>query len=299
MEYSSDGDTLHAEVYEAGRSVLSPSGASTSETLILLHPTPLDHRFWTALLPSLDGYHCLVPDLRGHGRSLLGRAPCKAEGADDGPVLTIQQLARDVVALLDATGVEKAVFVGCSIGGYTLFELWRTVPSRVVALIFCASKPQADTEAERSKRQEWIAKHESARLAGSLCPTNEFVDAMLAALLSKETLREQPVIVAQARAMMEQVRPGALQAIQRGLGARPDSCATARGVSVPTCVLAGQQDSSSRPEDMEALHDLLRAGGSPSEYHLVKEASHYFPMERPGAVGLIFEAFLAACTRTG
>jgi len=288
MEFVSGGDTLFAELIEPapGRAAGSEP---TAQTIVLLHPTPLHHGFWLPVAERLPGYRWLIPDLRGHGRSPLGQAPSQA--ASGAPVLTIEQLAADTLALLDTLSVERAVFVGCSIGGYTLYELWRTASQRVAGLVFCASKPQADTDTERGKRKDWIAKMEPARLSGELHPVPEFLDAMLAALLSRATHRERPALVAEVRAMMEQVRPEAIQAIQRGLGQRPDARETAETIHVPTCVIAGEEDTSSTPADLGALHTAFLKAGSRSAYHLLPNAGHYAPIEQPAAVAALLDAF--------
>ncbi|HEY0784519.1 MAG TPA: alpha/beta fold hydrolase, partial [Acidobacteriaceae bacterium] len=252
--------------------------------VVLLHPTPLGSGFWEPVARGLAGYRLVIPDLRGHGRSPLGAA-----ASDQG--LTMVQLAEDALALLDTLGVERAVFAGCSIGGYTLYELWRRAPERMAGLVFCSSKPQADNEVERARRQQWIGIHEARRAEGLASPAPEFVETMLGTLLSKETQREQPQRVSEVRSMMEQVRPEAIQAVQRGLAARPDSRETARTMTAPSCVIAGEQDGSSTPEDLQALHALLEQAGSASEFHVLAQAGHYAAMEQPAATAAILLQF--------
>ena len=62
-----------------------------------------------------------------HGQSELGgNLPVGGfPRVPDAPVLTMAQLASDVLALLDYFRLPKAVFAGCSIGGYVMLELWR------------------------------------------------------------------------------------------------------------------------------------------------------------------------------
>ncbi len=44
--------------------------------MVLLHPTPLNHRFWLPLAEILaPKYRLIIPDLRGHGESELGEGP--------------------------------------------------------------------------------------------------------------------------------------------------------------------------------------------------------------------------------
>jgi len=122
--------------------------------VVFLHPTPLDHDYWRPLTQDLARVRAIVPDLRGHGGSQLG-ASLPVGGftrVPDAPVLTMEQLAADVLSLIDHLEVEEAVFAGCSIGGYVLLELWRKAPGRMRGLAFVCSKPQPDAEANLSKR---------------------------------------------------------------------------------------------------------------------------------------------------
>ena len=242
--------------------------------VVLLHPTPCDHRFWLGVVDQLAGkYQLILPDLRGHGQSQAGNGP-----------ITIEKLAADVERLLDALQINRALFAGCSLGGYTLYELWREVPIRISALAFCCSKPQADTEVNRAKREEWIAK---------ICErgTREFIDSMLESLIGPTARQRAPERIAEAREMMQTVRPEAAIAIQQGLAARPDSVASARGIHVPCFVLAGGEDASSTPADMKLLAESIRSGGYGAEFTLLRDAGHYAPWEQPQMVGRLLRRF--------
>ena len=246
----------------------------SGQNLVLLHPTPCDHRFWLRVVESLSGkYRVILPDLRGHGQSEAG----------DGPI-TIEKLGADIVKLLDVLGIQRALFGGCSIGGYTLFELWREAPARILAMAFCCSRPQADAEANRAKRQEWIAK---IRQRG----TAEFVDAMIESLIGPTARQRSPEKIGEVREMMQAVKPGAVIAVQQGLAARPDSVETARGIHVPCFVLAGGEDAASTPADMKLLAESIRNAGYGAEYHLLRDAGHYAPWEQPQMVGRLLRRF--------
>ena len=142
---------------DGARLVFRDTGAGLP--VVFLHPTPLDREYWRPLTEDLAGVRAIVPDLRGHGGSQLGvNLPVGGFArVPDAPVLTIAQLATDILALLDHLEVPEAVFAGCSIGGYMLLELWRRAPKRMRGLAFICSKPQPDAEANLLKRAENIA----------------------------------------------------------------------------------------------------------------------------------------------
>ncbi|VVM05578.1 3-oxoadipate enol-lactonase [Methylacidimicrobium cyclopophantes] len=240
--------------------------------MVLLHPTPVDHRFWLPVANLLASEHQVVlPDLRGHGRSTTGTGP-----------ITVEKLAADVARLLDHLGIAKAFFGGCSIGGYTLFEIWRTMPERVSGLAFCCSRPQADTEAVLARRRANIAKIREGKV-------REFLEEQLRTLIGATARARRPQIVAELREMMEAASPEALIAVQQGLATRPDSRATARTIRVPCCVVAGGEDSSSPPADMRLLVGEIRSGGSEAEYIEIPDAGHYAPFEQPERIAEILQ----------
>ena len=191
--------------------------AGTGPPVVFLHPTPLDRDYWRPLTKELAGIRSVVPDLRGHGVSALGSAPPVGGFGlvPDAPVLTMEQLATDVLALLDQLSLRRAVFAGCSIGGYVLLELWRSAPERMTGLVFICSKPQPDAPANLTRRAEIIQR---ARTEG----VTALFDGMAQTLLGETSRRERPEIVAEVRAHMT-LTPEAEVAVQAGLATRPDS----------------------------------------------------------------------------
>ena len=190
------------------------------------------------------------------------------------------QLASDVLALLDHLRLRTAVFAGCSIGGYVLLELWRRAPERMSGLVFICSKPQPDAEANLARRAETIA------LAGSEGVTAIF-DGMAQNLLGETTRRERPEIIAEVRARMT-LTPEALVAVQAGLATRPDSVPTVATIRVPVLAIAGAEDSTVTPAEMEAFRPA--PGGC--EFHVLPGAGHLAAYEQPRKVAALMAPWL-------
>jgi pimeloyl-ACP methyl ester carboxylesterase len=270
-----------------GVSLLDGSGlgftdAGTGPAVVFLHPTPLDRDFWRPLIKELAGIRAVVPDLRGHGVSELGAGlPVGAFGlVPDAPVLTMEQLATDVLALMDQLSLRRAVFAGCSIGGYVLLELWRRAPERMTGLVFVCSKPQPDAPANLLRRAETI---ERARTGG----VTTLFDGMALALLSETARRERPEIVAEIRAHMT-LTPEAEVAVQAGLAARPDSMPTVATIRVPILAIAGGEDSAVTPAEMEAF--AAAPGGC--AFHALPGAGHFAAYEQPRKVAALMAPWL-------
>jgi pimeloyl-ACP methyl ester carboxylesterase len=250
--------------------------------VVFLHPTPLDHDYWRPLTEDLAGVRAIVPDLRGHGSSELGRNLPVGGFArvPDAPVLSIEQLADDTLALLDHLGLAEAVFAGCSIGGYTLLELWRKAPQRMRGLAFVCSKAQPDAEANLAKRVANIAQ---VRTEG----VGVLMDGMAQLLIGKTARQRRPAITAELRARMTQ-GPEAAMAVQAGLAIRPDSVPTVATIDVPVLAIAGGEDSVVTSAEMEAFNDA--PGGC--EFHLLPHAGHFSAYEQPRKVANLLAEWL-------
>jgi 3-oxoadipate enol-lactonase len=250
--------------------------------VVFLHPTPLDHDYWRPLTEDLAGVRAIVPDLRGHGSSELGRNLPVGGFArvPDAPVLTIAQLADDILALLDHLEVPEAVFAGCSIGGYTLLELWRKAPERMRGLAFVCSKAQPDAEANLVKRAANIAQ---VRTEG----VGALMDGMAQLLIGKTARQRRPAITSELRARMTQGSEAAV-AVQAGLAIRPDSVPTVATIDVPVLAIAGGEDSVVTSAEMEAFNDA--PGGC--EFHLLPHAGHFSAYEQPRKVANLLAEWL-------
>lgn len=269
-EYVSDG----------ARIGFSDSGSGLP--VVLLHPTPLDREYWRPLTRELAGIRAIIPDLRGHGVSELGaRLPVGGfERVPDAPVLSMEQIASDVLNLLDHLRVTKAVFAGCSIGGYVMMELWRRTPQRMRGLVFVCSKPQPDAEANLVKRAETIAR---ARAEG----VTELFNGMAQNLLGATTRKERPEVVEEVRAQMT-LTAEAEVAVQAGLATRPDSIPTVATIRAPVLAIAGAEDTSVTAAEMEAFRPA--PGGC--EFHTIGGAGHLGAYEQPKKIAALMAPWL-------
>lgn len=109
---------INMAVYEAGK----------GPAVVLLHGFPELAFSWRHQIAPLvaAGYHVIVPDQRGYG---LTDRPSKVEDYD------MVHLTGDLVGLLDALGVEKAVFVGHDWGGLVAWQMPLLHQSRVAGVI--------------------------------------------------------------------------------------------------------------------------------------------------------------------
>jgi pimeloyl-ACP methyl ester carboxylesterase len=239
--------------------------------VVLLHPFPCHHEFWHPVAAALESrYRLILPDLRGHGDSESG----------DGPAF-MQKHAGDIARVLDAADVGKAAFVGCSIGGYILFEFWRRFRARVNSLVLCNTRPQPDTPEARSNR----LKSAAAVLEQG---TEPFFETMIPKLIGQTTISTRPDVVQGARMMMRKMSAEDINLVLRGMAERPDSVGDLKTISVPALIVIGEEDTLSPVADGE----LMRQNIPGSRIKVVPKAGHYAPWEQPEMVGTILRQFL-------
>jgi pimeloyl-ACP methyl ester carboxylesterase len=238
--------------------------------LVLLHPFPCHHEFWSLVAPMLSPrYRLIVPDLRGHGESGIGEGPA-----------TMEKHARDLERLLDDAGVGKAMFTGTSIGGYILFEFWRRSRHRVNSLVICGSRPQADTAEGRANR---LKNADTVMEQGS----EPFLEGMIPKLMSPVTLSSRPDLVDGVRRMMKVMSPKDIAMVQRGMAERPDSIGDLKTINVPTLIVIGEDDSFATVADGQLMHQHIRG----SQFKVIPKAGHFAPWEQSGAVGPLLRQF--------
>jgi 3-oxoadipate enol-lactonase len=106
------------------------SGDETGEgvPVVLLHGLTATRRYVVMGSKSLErsGHRVIAYDARGHGRSSPAPVPAS---------YTYEDLGRDVEAVLDARGIERAVLAGASMGAHTLLWLALNNPDRIAGLV--------------------------------------------------------------------------------------------------------------------------------------------------------------------
>lgn len=238
--------------------------------VVLLHPFPVHHQFWLPAAQSLlTRYRLILPDLRGHGESGLGEGPA-----------TMAKHANDIARVMDNVGIGRAAFAGVSIGGYALFEFLRQYRDRVLALVLCNTKAQADSPEARNARLKSAAEVLERG-------TEPFFESMIPKLLGDTTRNTRPDLVDGALRMMRKMAAEDAAMVQRGMAERPDSVATLKTITAPTLIVTGEEDVLS---DM-AEAELMRQNIAGSQLKIIAKAGHYVAWERPKEVGEVLREF--------
>jgi pimeloyl-ACP methyl ester carboxylesterase len=223
-----DGTSIYYEAWGRGEPLLFLSGLAT------------DLRIWACQrLVFGRRFRCIAVDNRGSGRS----------GKPEGPY-TLEQMAADAVAVLDAEGVGRAHVVGHSMGSYIAQVLAVEHPDRVRTLTLagtaCRHQPwRLELLARWQETARTHGVHAWARRAFPwlLGPRTAWTFGLFINLL-------WPIILQQpAHAFDSQM--AAL------IGAPEDAPARLRGVEVPTLVVCGSRDTLTTPADAAEVAALI------------------------------------------
>lgn len=129
---------------------LSLTDSGQGPPVVLLHGLTATRRYVVMGSRSLErsGHRVIAYDARGHGRSSPAPEP-SAYGYDD--------LGRDLEAVLDALGVERAVLAGASMGAHTLLWLALHAPERVGGLVVITPGYDPESQDDPRRLARWDA----------------------------------------------------------------------------------------------------------------------------------------------
>jgi 3-oxoadipate enol-lactonase len=246
------------------------SDQGTGPPIVFLHAFPLNRTMWTTQEHLLSSqFRIITIDLRGHGES-------------DAPLwrYTLEQSADDVCALLDHLRIQRALFVGLSMGGYILFFLYRKYAARVKGLILADTKAQADTEEGKNGRFQ-LAQIAYRKGASAIA------DIMISRLLSPATIQTNPDLVQQVRAMIEGNQISGITGDLMAMAERPDSVPLLRQITCPTQIIVGELDQATPPSDAKLMAEQI----SHARLTIIPNAAHLANLEQPEAFNQIVSAF--------
>jgi pimeloyl-ACP methyl ester carboxylesterase len=120
---------LRMAVFEAG------TARDDRPSVVLCHGWPEVAYSWRKVVPQLveAGWHVIIPEQRGYG--FTGNALSDAGDESGVPLYDMQHLTGDMAHLLDAYGLEKAVFAGHDWGGIMIWQLPFFQAERIAGLI--------------------------------------------------------------------------------------------------------------------------------------------------------------------
>lgn len=233
--------------------------------LVYLHGAIGNHMAWLGLsrelakgLPTHPGY---LLDLPGHN-------------ADLPSCVSIEDYMASVLACLDAAGIEKAIFIGHSMGGGISQQMALDHPERVAALILLSTGAKLGV----SEQIMNVFKDNFERALGLL-------SAFTFGQQISDELHEQ--IIEQMRQIGPETAIAAFTACHNF-----NVIDRISSVGCPAIVCCGDGDALTSPKKNKRLAQSLNC-----PYHQVPNTGHGLPIEKPGELAEIIRPFIESLDR--
>lgn len=244
-------------------------GPAGAPVVMLSNSLLTDTRMWDRQVEALSAkYRLLRYDTRGHGGT----------EATSGPY-TIDLLATDAIALMDALDIRRAHFVGLSMGGMIAQRVAHDHPDRIGALVLC------DTACHLPPASAWNDRIALAQSKG----TSAFIGPMTERWLTAPFRAAHPELLA---TMGEIISRTAVDGLVGCASAIRDmnQCDLLGAIRHPTLIVVGEQDVGTPVAAARVLHEGIRG----SQLCIIPNAGHLPNIEQTAAFNAALLAFLAA-----
>jgi pimeloyl-ACP methyl ester carboxylesterase len=232
-------------------------------------------------------YRAIWFDYRGHANS---------EVPADLKSLTVETMARDLRALLDELGVERAVLLGHSMGVNTVLELYRQAPERVAGMVLANGTARQPLETLlgsnalqagfRLLKRTYDFSPDLVQAFWKLQKGNPVARAAMAAVGFNPHLTP-PEDVQLYLDQIADMDPRIFLSLIENYDTY-DATSWLHTVRVPTLIFGGQNDLAIPIAQQELMHQLIPG----SRLEIIRHGSHCPQMDLPELVNLKIEGFL-------
>jgi 3-oxoadipate enol-lactonase len=249
------------------------AGPEDGPVVCFTHSLSSDSGMWAEQLPSLlaAGFRVLRIDMRGHG----GSDPVAGD-------YTMDLLAADVTAVIDALGIRQVHYIGLSIGGMIGQAFAINHGDKLISLMLCDTSPATPPDAKAA----WAPRIAAASEANSLGPLADgtmerwFTDAFKRRNPGRWTQIRDTIVGTTARGYL-----GCAAAILNF-----DFTPRLPALKVPTLVVCGADDQGTPPAGNKRIAALVPGG----RYEEIPAARHLPNVEHPGVFNPIMMGWLGA-----
>ncbi len=249
---------------------IAVDGDAAAPVLILSNSLGTTLEMWDPQVAGFSELHRVIRyDARGHGGSPVTPGP-----------YSIANLGQDVLAVLDALGIERAAFCGISMGGHTGLWLGVHAGSRFNAIAVCNSAAKIGTA------QGWNERAAMVREGGQAAMW-ALAESSPGRWFSADFVNAQPATVHYAQAWIAGIVPEGYAACCDALSASDLRDDLGR-IATPTLLLAGASDPVTTVADAQAMQAAI-----PGAQLAVVPASHLSNLEAPRAFNQAVLHFLA------
>ncbi|CZT15257.1 related to alpha/beta hydrolase [Ramularia collo-cygni] len=232
--------------------------------IVLVHGLGSSENYYVPILEQLGGHRVVVPTTYGAGQS-----------NSKGEQLTLEQLADDVIGLMDHLEIEKAILGGHSMGGPMVLTTAAKNPGRVAGVVCIGPVNPASVKPEIfTSRIETVMKDGMEPLANTIpkAATNARSTTLQRAMIRELILGQDPnAYASHCNVIVNMKDPGFAK------------------IQTPVLLLAGDEDKSAPVEGVQYIHDHL--GSKQKELTVLNGVGHWHCIEASEEVGKEIAAF--------
>jgi 3-oxoadipate enol-lactonase len=223
--------------------------------LLLMNSLGTSLEMWDDQLAALsERFELIRFDARGHGKSTIGEQQ----------EATIELLANDALAVLEACGVARAHLCGVSLGGMIAMHIAAHAPDCVLKVVLSSTTPHMPP------RENWDQRIQTVRTQG----IEPLIEGTLGRWFTPEFHQAHPDKVAKVRTLLRETTPEGYAACCAAIRDM-DQRESIRNITSKTLVIGGTHDVGTTPAMAQSI-----ASSVPEAKLVMLEAAHLTNIER-------------------
>ncbi len=245
--------------------------------VVLIHGVGGNHAIWNEVISDLvPSFRVLAPDLRGHGRT-----PAPA-----GSFFTFRELEGDLIAFLDARGLDSVHLVGLSGGALLALRVTLDHPERVRSLTMVSGAAYTDPHT-RAVAQRWEETYDHEG-------PDAFALRVLKDLYYPDWIEAHLDLADLLRALAQKMDMAPAVKWSHAMNSFDERKRIAE-VHRPTLIVQAMDDAV-----VDASHGrILRQSISGAQIRILAQTGHMIPLERPSETAEAIRTFVASIEASG
>jgi 3-oxoadipate enol-lactonase len=236
-------------------------GSPNAIPLIFIHGFPFSHRMWNfpgGQIEALSSTNRVVAyDIRGHGESEVGTGH-----------YSIELFVDDLFSLMDHLQIPKAIICGLSMGGYIALRAIERNPERILGLVLCDTRSEADGNEAKIRRANGI---KFIQTNGMKFYAQDYVKIVFAS----SSFESHPESIKIIQSIVERTASTSIFGTLLALAARTDTTSSLPNIKCPTLILVGEKDNVTPVNASQSLNKLIPG----STMAILPNAGHISNME--------------------
>ena len=228
--------------------------------ILFIHGFPFDKSMWQPQLDFFKSRHRVIAyDIRGFGKSTAGIEK-----------VSISLFADDLIKLMDALQINKAVVCGLSMGGYILLNAVNRYPERFEAIILSDTQCIADSPEAKEKRYTTIRQIVADGLT-------DFAEDFVKNIFCKDSLSDKKELVEKIKKVILSTETLTITRTLSALAQRREMCSSLKEIKVPALIMCGKEDTVTPPDQSQ----FLQCNIANSRLYSIEKAGHMSNLEQP------------------